>query len=245
MPLSKRISLPHGATVAVWQLTEDDATLAAQLEHPELFASKIRGLRSGSRRLQEILAVRCLLKQLHDGRELEILYSSDGKPFVTDHSELLSITHTEGYAAVLCVPVSSAGTLRPGIDIEHLGHRVARVAPRFLIPSEQQLLADSETAVRRLVATVSASGTDAHDAAAQEIDPITIHLAWSAKETAFKVLDSSFYDLQNKTTITDVDPVDHSLKIKAVGISRPLQITFEVTNDYVLTYTLHSETAEA
>ena len=51
----------------VWKITESEDELRASLSHPEYFEAKIRNLKSGSRRLMEILSVRRALKELMQG----------------------------------------------------------------------------------------------------------------------------------------------------------------------------------
>ena len=43
----------------IWRINESEEELRAQLEHPELFADKVKNLKPGSKRLLEVLAVRC------------------------------------------------------------------------------------------------------------------------------------------------------------------------------------------
>ena len=62
----------------------------------------------------------------------EIIYSSEGKPSLGDHSFFISISHTKGYVAVILSPIAPVG-----IDIEQYGHRVKRVYDRFIRPDEQ------------------------------------------------------------------------------------------------------------
>lgn len=62
----------------------------------------------------------------------QIGYSSEGKPFLTDDSFFISISHTKGYVAVILNPKTPVG-----IDIEQYGKRVHKVFDRFIRPDEQ------------------------------------------------------------------------------------------------------------
>ena len=62
----------------IWRINESEEELRAQLEHPELFADKVKNLKPGSKRLLEVLAVRCALKALFYGEEQEVLYDEHG-----------------------------------------------------------------------------------------------------------------------------------------------------------------------
>ena len=78
----------------------------------------------------EWLSVRVLLYAMLQ-EDKEIGYSPEGKPYLTDHSFFISISHTKGYVAVILsdkVPV--------GIDIEQYGQRVHRVAHKYMREDE-------------------------------------------------------------------------------------------------------------
>jgi phosphopantetheinyl transferase len=215
MPLSYQLPISPTATVAVWHLTETSEELAAGLHRPELYAAKVAGLKPESRRLREILAARRLLQAVA-GEEWAVAYDADGRPYDADGRAALSISHTEGHVAVLVDRACG----RVGIDIERVGRRVARVAARFLMPSELALLQAAEAAFPQL----------------SDMDSVPLHLAWSAKETAYKVLGTSYYDLQHKVTLTALDPTAQTLELRAEGVAQPLRIAYRATEDYVLTF---------
>lgn len=86
---------------------------------------------TSERRKMEWLSVRVLLYSMLQ-EDKEIVYSSEGKPFLSDHSFYISISHTKGYVAV------ALSSLNPvGIDIEQYGQRVHRVSDRYIRPDEQ------------------------------------------------------------------------------------------------------------
>ena len=198
----------------IWKINESEEQLRSELQHPELFAAKTANLKPGSRRLLEVLAVRRALKELLYGEEREVLYTADGAPFLADGPHI-SISHTDGYAAV----IAADGPV--GIDIERIGSRVERVVSRFLRPEEEVVL--------RLAASECG----------QPLLPI--HLAWSAKEAAFKVLGNDFYDLQHLTTVQHIDWAHHTLLLGVDGRCAPLQIHFDTTDDYVLAWVAAEE----
>lgn len=198
----------------VWKITESEEELRAELSHPELFAKKIERLKPGSRRLLEVLAVRRAMKELFYGTEKEVLYTEEGAPYLA-HGPFISISHTDGYAAVIASEESPVG-----IDIERRGTRVERVVSHFLRPEELVVLHVAETESVLL-------GMDYL---------LLLHLAWSAKETAFKILGKAYYDLQNLTTIQHLDLNKKILLLAVEGRKEPLQIHFDFSEDYVLTY---------
>ena len=93
----------------------------------------------------EWLSVRVLLYSMLQ-EDKEIVYSSEGKPFLSDHSFYISISHTKGYVAVALSSLNSVG-----IDIEQYGQRVHRVSDRYIRPDEQVLYwSAKETIFKRM-----------------------------------------------------------------------------------------------
>lgn len=191
----------------VWKITESEEELRASLSHPEYFEAKIRNLKPGSRRLMEILSVRRALKELMYGEEKRIVYDRFGKPSIDEpDAPYISFSHTKQYVAVI------ASDVPVGIDIERRGDRVQRVVPQFLTPDEVTVLSLTP-----------------------DID-LAFHLAWSGKESAFKVLGQSFYDLKKLTSIVCVDMERKLILLHVEGRELPMRIHFDYTEDYVLTW---------
>ena len=191
----------------VWKITETEEELRASLSHPEYFEAKIRNLKPGSRRLMEILSVRRALKELMYGEEKRIVYDRYGKPSIDEpDAPFISFSHTKQYVAVI------ASDVPVGIDIERRGDRVQRVVPQFLTPDEVTVLSLTP-----------------------DID-LAFHLAWSGKESAFKVLGQSFYDLKKLTSIMCVDMERKLILLHVEGRELLMRIHFDFTEDYVLTW---------
>ena len=179
----------------VWKITETEEELRASLSHPEYFEAKIRNLKPGSRRLMEILSVRRALKELMYGEEKPIVYDRYGKPSIDEpDAPYISFSHTKQYVAVITSDVPV------GIDIERRGDRVQRVVPQFLTPDEVTVLSLTP-----------------------DID-LAFHLAWSGKESAFKVLGQSFYDLKKLTSIVCVDMERKLILLHVEGRELPMRI---------------------
>lgn len=191
----------------VSKIEKTSAQLILQLEHPEFFAQKISNLKPESKRYLEVVAVRVLLKEML-GKEVEIGYTDKGAPyFVGDDSRYLSISHTNDYVAAI------VDDKPVGIDIERIGNRVERVKSRYLQESEEALIASTP-------------------------DPlVSLHLAWSAKEAAFKILGEEFYDLQNLTCIRGFDFTDNTLLLDVKG-RESIVFKFDITESYVLCYSI-------
>lgn len=111
----------------VWQMGESHEELCALLPQAMVAEAESRFLASHRRR--EWLSVRALLRELA-GDDCEILYQPSGKPYLSDASTFISISHTRGYVAVIL------GRKPVGIDIEQYGPRVHKVASRFMRADE-------------------------------------------------------------------------------------------------------------
>lgn len=105
------------------------------------------------------------------GTHETITYTAEGKPLCKSNNYQLSITHTQKWVAVLIHP-----TLEVGIDIEAPSDRFAKLYTRFLTPNEQQNLVDLSD-LRR------------------------VQLAWSAKETLYKIIGMDAVDFATQLEI--------------------------------------------
>lgn len=105
----------------------------ALLEHEDYYAAKVANLKPESRRRLEILATRCLLKEMLHSEPI-VSYDQYGAPSLTGLGHYVSISHTDGYVAVALAdkPV--------GIDIERRGRRVERVRSKFMQEAEDVLV---------------------------------------------------------------------------------------------------------
>ena len=151
---------------AVWKVEESLEALLALLPDARRVCCEQELLQFASeRRKIEWLSVRVLLYFMLK-EDKQIGYSSEGKPFLTDDSFFISISHTKGYVAVILNPKTPVG-----IDIEQYGKRVHKVFDRFIRPDEQVEAYQGDTTWGGL-------------------------LHWSAKETVFKCMKNADADLR-------------------------------------------------
>lgn len=156
----------------IWKIEEEVEGLLALLPcpHRESYQQHILHFSSENRQL-EWLSVRVLLYILLD-EEKEIAYHSSGKPYLTDHSFSISISHTRGYVSVILGNVE----MEVGIDIEHYSERVCKVAHRYMRDDEKSF---------------PYQGTETW----------SLLLHWSAKEVMFKCLNASDVDFRQHLRI--------------------------------------------
>lgn len=123
--------------LGIWQVEETCEELSSTLLHQEWLCS-ISKVQSVSRK-REMLATRVLLKELL-GEEKEICYYDSGKPYLSDGSYQISISHTKRYVAVV---LDRDNTL--GLDIEQRTDKIFKVRDRvvsssdFIDPANEQV----------------------------------------------------------------------------------------------------------
>ena len=141
--------------IAVWKTTESLSELWEMLRNKAFYLADFQKLKQ-EKRQKEWLAARILAERLC-GSDKTIAYGENGKPFLTDNSFKISISHTANYVALIAHPAQEVG-----IDIEQFGNKICRLKERFLNAEELQHI-DSENETAHLL----------------------VH--WCAKETIYKM----------------------------------------------------------
>lgn len=158
--------------------------------------------------------VRILLGALlGTGGELPYAHRTDGSPFLPAYPDLhVSVSHTEGWALVA---VSDRAV---GVDIERWGEQAERVARRFLHPEEENWARSSPEARTAL------------------------HLLWSGKEAAYKLVRPSVPSLLlffNKQPITIAETGRFLLHLRGDDdAARGVEIHYQLCPEYVYTVAL-------
>ena len=130
MPLIRHIQFSF-SRLLVWAVSEPESELFVRAEL-SAFDREILSRLNGERRRSEWLAVRAALRETFPETDLSIVYSPEGAPLLSGNGRFISVSHTEGYAAVLLSD-------RPcGVDIERPNRNFGRVASRFLSEKERQ-----------------------------------------------------------------------------------------------------------
>lgn len=159
MALFKQYTSP---LLGIWKIEESFEELLAQLSNQANYLSFLNQIKAERRRI-EWVTTRVLLKQML-GEETPIAYHLNGRPYLPDHPLYISISHTNGYVAVLLQKTEAAG-----IDIECRTDRVKKIRSRFMNIEEETNLDK-----------------------AHETEHLLIH--WCAKETLFKMINQTEVD---------------------------------------------------
>ena len=163
------------AKILVWEIKESTEELRELLGNFEVYSEEYANIRLEKRRL-EFLAARVAINTLLK-REVRIIYNDEEKPFLSDNSQQISISHSENRVAVMSHP-----EMLVGIDIEKRGERFLKVYKRYLSEKEQADLNFGENALLRL------------------------QLAWSAKEAMYKVFGRETLDFANDLRMLSFEP---------------------------------------
>lgn len=156
--------------IGIWKISENEAELKELLNYPEIELDVFQSIQNPRRRL-EWLVVRLLLQEI-SGETLKVLhYNNDGKPFLSDGSHHISISHSREYVAVI-----TSEKFTVGIDIEKREPRIHKIAHKFVSDSEWNFLGP--------------------DPGEEEL-----YLIWSAKESLFKIYSKGDMDFRKEMRI--------------------------------------------
>jgi len=161
--------LNESTILGVWKIEEDISTLLelANLDNGD--KKKYRVFASTSRKL-EFLSVRALLTELL-GKEARIVYNKNNKPFLSDGSRFISISHSNKLTAILL-----SSNERVGIDLEYMSTNIGAIAFKF-INRHEKIAKEAEKRVYHL------------------------YLHWCAKESLYKICDKEGINFRRNITI--------------------------------------------
>jgi 4'-phosphopantetheinyl transferase EntD len=162
-------------TLGMWKITEDYDTLRAMVTLDENEVARLDSFQSNHRKL-EWLSVRALLRNINS-ESCKIIYSNR-KPFLSDFSQNISISHSEQYTSILL-----SKNKRVGIDLEYMSHEIERVSHKFINENEE--------------ITTNPALRNYH-----------LYIHWCAKETLYKICDKKDIHFKANLTISPFTPAD-------------------------------------
>ena len=205
------------AIIAVWHILEKETELLGQLYSPSFHQTVLHNINKPKRRL-EYLSTRLLLQKILPGSDLRIRYMDSGKPYLEDPSAYISISHTNNYAAVIYHPQSEVG-----IDIESYSEKPSRLAPRYMSNMEINQIQDQDKYIEGSL------------------------LAWSAKESMFKIMPDDSVDFRDHL-ILDLSTIKKEGVIKSQELRSVdklhYNINYYINEDFVLTYIIYDDSNE-
>ena len=207
LPTTKDIVTIDDAKLLVWEITQSIDELVSVFNNFALFAVDFEKINSDKRKL-EFLGTRWLLKILL-GKEINVQYTADGKPYLNNESYHISLSHSGKWMAVMIHP-----TKHVGIDIECPTDKIQKVYKRFLSETEQAELSGGK-----------------------DIDIKQLQIAWSAKEALYKIIGKEAIDFANQLRLLPFE-VQTEGRITALHLvtNTVYQLTYTQTAAYTLVY---------
>ena len=119
--------------LGMWEITEDFFTLYEMLDLSSDEIASLNSFKSYNRKL-EWLSVRVLLAEMTTPG-IKIYYNGNRKPFLTDSSYNISISHSNRLTSILLSKIH-----RVGLDLEFVSGKIASLAGKFLTQAEEEAL---------------------------------------------------------------------------------------------------------
>lgn len=110
----------------IWQISESVEMLQAVIPLSGYELDYLGSLKSELRKKQW-LSYRNALMSIHGNTHIPIEYLSNGKPFLTDQSNHISVSHSGNYSQAI-----SSAEKRVGVDIEVFSDKAFRVRHKFM-----------------------------------------------------------------------------------------------------------------
>lgn len=143
--------------LGIWEISEDFSSLYNRLDLTTGETDTLNSFKNYNRKL-EWLSVRVLLTHM-TGPGIKIYYNSNKKPFLTDGSYHISISHSNKLTSIMI-----SQRHRIGLDLEHVSNKISSLAGKFLTPEEEGAI---DSRCRKY----------------------HVYLYWCAKEALYKICD--------------------------------------------------------
>jgi 4'-phosphopantetheinyl transferase EntD len=169
MPIITKKYVHEDCLLGIWEITEDYDTLRQAVNLDELDLQRLNSFRNHKRKL-EWLSVRNLVIRLV-GKQAKIVYNEINKPFLSDNSYNISISHSNNLTSILL-----SKNHRVGIDLEYMSHRISNIAFKFINNKE---IITSDISLKKY----------------------HLYLHWCAKEALYKICDKQDINFKENLTI--------------------------------------------
>jgi 4'-phosphopantetheinyl transferase len=197
----------NDAKILVFEITQTSEELLQQIENRGWFETELKKF-SSEKRKREFIAVRLAMKSLL-GKEINICYDADGKPYLADQSYQISISHSGNWIAVMEHPTRTVG-----IDIECPSKKIATLYTRFLSKTEQEELSNGK-------------------------DFNQLQLAWSAKEALYKIIGKQAVDFIKQLRIFPFEvKTEGEITAEHIPTKTLYQLNYIQSAAYTLVYCL-------
>ena len=174
MALLMKDTIEDDCLLGMWEINETFEHLYSKVKLSESEEIRLQSFKNEQRK-SEWLSVRVLIKDLVKDDAL-IVYNADRKPFLSDRSHNISISHSRELTAILL-----SKNKKVGIDLEYMSHRIERIAHKFI--NEREYIT-SDPSLRSY----------------------HLYIHWCMKETLYKICDKQDINFKHNITIKPFDP---------------------------------------
>ena len=169
MGILKNEQVADDCLLGMWEIKEDFNTLFSRVKLDKDEIATLDSFKNFSRKV-EWLSVRVLLNEMA-GKFCKIVYNEEHKPFLSDNSYNISISHSYRLTSVLL-----SQKKRVGIDLEYMSHRIKNIAHKFI--NEEEIVSRDPA-----------------------IEGLHLYIHWCAKEALYKICDKNNINFKTNLTI--------------------------------------------
>jgi hypothetical protein len=200
-------SIGQDCLLGFWEIQESFDTIYGMVTLNENEKKTVFGFKNENRQI-EWLSVRALLNSLLR-RDSNIIYNEERKPFLSDNSYNISISHSNKLTSVLL-----GKEKRVGIDIEFMSHRINRISHKFI--NEREFITCDKT-----------------------LHKLHLYVHWCAKEALYKICDKKNINFKDNLTIKpfELDYEGEIVGIHHdEGIYDEFTMKYKVHDNYAIVY---------
>jgi len=193
----------------MWKLNKSFSSIKNQYVFSNSEKANYNNLRNWKRKIQW-LNIRIMLQNICDG-EKEIIYNTNGKPFLKDKSHHISISHSGDYIALIL-----SKNHKTGIDIEVYSKRILKIKNKFLSEAELNKLYSNDIVYYLL-------------------------LLWNAKEVMYKINDRKYLSFKEEMHIPYFEPGNKGEFIGFVNTkerNKKYSFKYERINGYTIVWSI-------
>ncbi len=201
--------IEDGCRIGLWEITEDFETLFQMTFLSDEDIHRLNGFKNINRKI-ESLSVRALLQKMTH-QDARIVYHQSRKPYLSDGSYNISISHSHKHTSILL-----GKDKHVGVDLEFMSHNIERVAHKFI--NEQEIITDNPLKRRE-----------------------HLYIHWCAKEALYKICDKVDINFQKNLTIKPFEVAVQGTITGVVHNNfrnEEYNMHYLLENNYVLVYTV-------
>ena len=207
MPLLIKKYVDKDVLLGLWEITEDYDTLFNSLYLDKEDIARLDNFKNNNRKL-EWLSVRRLLYELTKSKN-KIVYNSENKPFLSNNTYNISISHSKNFTSILL-----SKNKRVGIDLEFMSHRISKIEHKFINVNE-------------------------YITNNPDLEKYHLYIHWCAKEALYKLNDKQDINFKENIIIDSFEPsVCGKVKGKVHNqyINEEFDLNFFRLNNYIIAW---------